>query len=137
MAVTYFMVALFAILTALFIHALNTQTLDVIHAQRRRQRFMENASVEELKQMDENRKRQKENLRKTAKVIGIIGALFCVLLVYDIFANSPSTSNSKITCGYCHKSYSITSSDGKNISRTNLCNSCYAFYDSASKILGD
>ena len=74
MAVTYFMVALFTILIALIIHGLNSQTLDVLHAQKRRQRFLDNASVEELKQMDENRKRQKETLRKTAE-----GEWICVL----------------------------------------------------------
>ena len=76
MAVTYFIVAFFSIMIALIIHGLNTQTLDVIHARRRRQRFMENAPVEELTRMDENRKRQKENLRKTAKVVGVVGAMF-------------------------------------------------------------
>lgn len=137
MAVTYFVAALFSILIALIIHGLNSQTLDALHAQKRRQRFLDNASVEELKQMDENRKRQKETLRKTAKVIGAVGAVFCVLLLFDIFSNSPSSSTGRVTCGYCKKSYSITSSDGKKISRTRLCNSCYAFYDSASEVLGD
>lgn len=76
------------------------------------------------------------NPGKTAKVIGVIGALLFAFLVFSMFANSPSTSNREITCGYCHKSYSITSSNGKNISKTRLCNSCYAFYDSASDVLG-
>ena len=137
MALTYIMVAIFSTLIALFIYSLNAQTLDVLHAQRRRQRFMANASAAELTQMDEHRKRQKMVLGKTAKVIGLIGALFFALTIYDIFATSPSTSNSRGTCGYCHKSYSITSSDGRNISRTHLCNSCYAFMDSATKVLGN
>ena len=137
MAVTYFVVALFSILIALIIHGLNSQTLDALHAQKRRQRFLDNASVEELKQMDEHRTRQKETLKKTAKIIGAVGAVFCVLLLFDIFSNSPSSSTGRVTCGYCKKSYSITSSDGRQISRSRLCSSCYAFYDSASEVLGD
>lgn len=93
--------------------------------------------MEELKRMDEKRKRQKETLKITAKIIGAVGAVFCVLLLFDIFTNSPSSSSGKVTCGYCKKSYSITSSDGRQISRSRLCNSCYAFYDSASGVLGD
>lgn len=51
------------------------------NAQRRRQRFMDDASADELKRMDEHRKRKKIILGKTAKIIGIIVALFFVMTI--------------------------------------------------------
>ncbi len=41
-----------------------------------------------------------------------------------------STGERTVTCGYCGDEYNLTSSNGKSITRTNLCKSCYNFYKS-------
>ena len=130
--ILYLFAGILSLGIALCVHLSNNQTLEALHVQRRNSV----SSFEVRKQMDENRERQKASLKKTANIFIVIGVIFMVLCVKGIFSSSPSTSDRKVTCGYCNKSYSITSSNGKNISRTNLCNSCWAFYDSASKVLG-
>ncbi len=92
-----------------------------------------------------NRKKEDEPSKKVRKNSGIFLAACAALCVLCFLGSAISgsssgtttTSSSKtVTCGYCKKSYSITSSNGKNISRTRLCNSCYAIYNSATTVLG-
>ena len=86
-----------------------------------------------------------ENKRKAMMKkswIGIvIGILLCFPLIFGMYEETPSTSSnlksSYISCKYCGKSYNSTSSNAKNIRRTNLCNSCYSFYNSASTYLNE
>lgn len=65
-------------------------------------------------------------------VLGIIG---CFILGSN--GGDSTHTSASVTCGHCGKKYNATSSNGKNIRRTNLCNSCYAFYNSASHYLNE
>lgn len=70
-------------------------------------------------------------------LFGVLTYMSCNGDLSSSSSSSSSGSSRKVTCGYCGKSYSITSSNGKNISRTRLCNSCYSFYKGAQDALGN
>ncbi len=54
----------------------------------------------------------------------IVGIL--AVAVSMVSANGGGNGGGKtVTCGYCHKSYSITSSSGKSIENSGLCDSCF------------
>lgn len=44
-------------------------------------------------------------------------------------STSSSSSTKKNTCGYCGRSFDITSADGKSITRRHLCTKCYSTYN--------
>lgn len=44
-------------------------------------------------------------------------------------SSSSSSSTKKNTCGYCGRSFDITSADGKSITRRHLCTKCYSTYN--------
>lgn len=44
-------------------------------------------------------------------------------------STSSSSSTKKNTCGYCGRSFDITSADGKSITRRHLCTKCYSVYN--------
>lgn len=44
-------------------------------------------------------------------------------------SSSSSSSTKKNTCGYCGRSFDITSADGKSITRRHLCTKCYSVYN--------
>lgn len=68
--------------------------------------------------------------KKKAKIMGLIACALFIWSIVIIFRTSPSTSDRTVSCKWCGKSYSITSSNGKKITRSNFCKSCAAFYDS-------
>ena len=84
---------------------------------------------------------KRKAMRQKSWIAIVIGVLLCIPVIFGMYEETPSTSSgtksSYISCKWCGDSYSTTSSNGKKIRRTNFCNSCYAFYDSASNYLNE
>ena len=86
---------------------------------------------------------KKRNKYRAAMIISSVALGISILVGIPVFVKAASESSSysgsksgTVTCGYCHRSFSKNSNDGKSIARTHLCSSCYSNYQWGKDYIG-
>ena len=76
---------------------------------------------------------------KIGVVVGIIIFLIIFLSISSLVNSGSSSSNSgsDLVCRSCGRSFSRSSSNGRSIKNTNMCENCYHNYKAGSEALDD
>lgn len=86
---------------------------------------------------------RKEMSERQVMTIFVIGTVIFFLIIGVIGASlrgsssSFSSSSSYKTCASSHREFSATSSNGKKIARSGMCNNCYNNYKSMKSALDE
>ena len=75
----------------------------------------------------EKKRKEYSYLKKAAIAFCILFTIVFVPIMIALNTNDSdsSTEGKMVSCGYCGRSFAITSDSGKSISRRKLCSNCY------------